>query len=623
MKGKRLQARFVFAGCLLVAATVGSSLWSALTFVRLSTSVDNTLRESQATIDLSAELHSSLEREDDALLLFVSGDVEKARRDLEAERRRGDLGFERLMRLVGEGDEQALAVQLRQHIDRYRAAGDDLLARGDRNGGLEAYHRKVNPLLRQAVGGCDQLREANFRSMQQTGVRARDEAARGTRLVVVISVLTVALGVGVAVWLARSVLGPVQELTASVEGIRKGDFDRRVRHNSADELGQLGEGFNRMAEALSEYRRSSLGELLAAKTTLEATLNALPDAVLVFGPDGELAAANPPARHILAGKRASSATRLADIPFSDDQRTAVADALAGRSPAVRRLDFGRTFNVVLDGQPRRFLVTAVPIPEFTPGRYGAVVVLDDVTEFARLDELRSELIGVASHELKSPLTALRMNLLMLGEGAGGMSERQRELLAAAVAGCEELGLTIEELLDVTRIEAGQLRLNVAPVDPAAVLAAVQRSMQTRFDDAGVRLVVVPEAKPVLLRGDPARLGSVFANVLSNALKYSPAGSVVEVRLSSRQNAQVGAADSLQVAVSDQGPGVPVEFRERVFEKFFRVEHHAGDRGESVRGTGIGLYLCREIVKAHGGTITCEPGDGGRGTQFVIALPINL
>lgn len=265
MKGKRLQARFVLAGCLLVAATVGSSLWIALTFVRLNTSVDNTLRESQETIDLSAELHSSLEREDDALLLFLSGNIDQARRDLEAERRRGDLGFERLMRLVGEGDEQALAVQLRQHIARYRAAGDDLLAHGDRNGGLEAYHRKVNPLLRQAVAGCDQLREANFRSMQQTGVRARDEAARGTRLVVVISVLTVALGIGVAVWLARSVLGPVQELTASVEGIRKGDFDRRVRHISADELGQLGAGFNRMAEALAEYRRSSLGELLTAK----------------------------------------------------------------------------------------------------------------------------------------------------------------------------------------------------------------------------------------------------------------------------------------------------------------------------------------------------------------------
>lgn len=625
MTGNRLQARFVLAGCLLVVATVGGSVWSALTFVRLNAAVDGTLRDSQETIDLSAELHSSVEREDDALLLFLSGSAGKARLDLAAERRRGDGGFDRLKGRLEDADEdeRAIAAALRQQIDRYRAAGDALLARGDRTGGLEAYHRTVNPLLRQAAAGCDRLREANFRSMEQAGVRARDEAARGTRLVVVISVLTAGLGVAIAAWLARSVLGPVRELTDSVEDIRRGNFDRRVRHISADELGQLGTGFNRMAETLAEYRRSSLGELLAVKATLEATLDALPDAVLVFGPDGELAATNPPARTVLAGKGAGSAARLAAVPFSDDHRAAVADALAGRPPADRRLDFDRTFHVALDGRPRRFRLTAVPIPEFAPGRCGAAVVLDDVTEFARLDELRSELIGVASHELRSPLTALRMNLLMLGEGAAGMSGRQRELVAAAVAGCEELGLTIEELLDVTRVEAGQLRLNLAPVDLGAVLAAVQKAMRTRFDDAGVRLVVTAAAGSVVAWGDPARLGSVFANVLSNALKYSPTGGVVEVRLSSGQNAQVGAAAPLRIAVTDQGPGVPAEFRERVFEKFFRVEHHAGDRPESVRGTGIGLYLCREVVKAHGGSITCEPGDGGTGTRFVIALPVSL
>src|SRR5262249_60076167 len=130
---------------------------------------------------------------------------------------------------------------------------------------------------------------------------------------------------------------------------------------------------------------------------------------------------------------------------------------------------------------------AGPITESLPGRNGCVVVVDDVTEFARLDELRSELIGVASHELKSPLTTLQMNLLMLGEQSGGLPDRQREFLQAAVRGCEELGATIEELLDVTRIESGQLRLNLAPVDGRAVLATVQRGVQVRFAAAGAGL----------------------------------------------------------------------------------------------------------------------------------------
>jgi NtrC-family two-component system sensor histidine kinase KinB len=585
--------------------------------------VDQAIRESQETIDLCAELHSSLEREDDALLLFLSGEVEHARHSLQAERRRGDARFEKLLRLIGPGSEQDLARTLRQQIDRYRAAGDALLDPNGRSGGLEQYHVLVNPLLRAAVAGCDRLREANFQSMEKAGVRARDEAARGTRFVVGIGGLMVALGVAVAVWLARSVLGPVKELTDSIEEIRRGNFDRRVRHLSGDELGELGAGFNRMAEALADYRRSSLGDLLAAKMTLEATLNALPDAVFVFGPDATLAALNPQAERILAARGCAAAARLEELPLPAELVASVRAALAGQPSPARQMDFAGILTIALDGRERRFLWTAVPIAEFAPRRFGAVVVLDDVTEFARLDELRSELIGVASHELKSPLTTLQMNLLMLRESASDLSERHRELVEAAAAGCEELGQTIDELLDVTRIEAGQLRLNPAPVELKALAAAVRKSLHKRFEDAGVQVTILAPPEPIVVLADARRLQSVLGNLLDNALKYSPLGASVLIEMASRQNAQVRQPGVVQIAVTDQGPSVPIEFRERIFEKFFRVEHHRGSRKKSVRGSGIGLYLCRQIVQSHGGTIHCEAGAAGVGTRFVLILPADL
>jgi two-component system, NtrC family, sensor histidine kinase KinB len=476
------------------------------------------------------------------------------------------------------------------------------------------------------VTACGELREVNFRSMQQAGISARDEARRGTRFVTGMAVAAVIAAMIVAIWLARSVLTPVTELTVSVEAIRQGDFDRRVKHAADDELGRLAAGFNRMAEALAEYRRSSLGELLASKRTLEATLNALPEAVMVIAPDGTLAALNTPAHAILRLKQAAQASRLADLPLTEEHRLVVTEALAGR-PACPRPDFEDTFNIALHGRTKRFLLTAVPIPEFSREETGAVIVLNDVTEFARLDELRSELIAVASHELKSPLTALRMNLLMLGENSVELTPRHQQLLAAAVQGCEELAGTIEELLDMTRIEAGQLRLNLAPVNLEAVLATTGRGLQPRFDDAGVRLQLVRDGAPVVVLGDGARLGSVLANLLTNALKYSPAGGAVTVRLAhghvSSAHGVANVGQFVEMTVADQGPGVPAEFRERIFEKFFRVEHHhPAQRSNGVHGTGIGLYLCREIVKGHGGSIVCGPGDGG-GTRITIHLPVAL
>ena len=117
----------------------------------------------------------------------------------------------------------------------------------------------------------------------------------------------------VALWLARSILRPVRELAASIEALRQGNFDRRIASSSVDELAQLAAGFNRMAEALAEYRRSSLGELLTAKTTLEATLNALPDAVFVLAPNEELIAVNPPGREILQAKQSTGVSALGRI----------------------------------------------------------------------------------------------------------------------------------------------------------------------------------------------------------------------------------------------------------------------------------------------------------------------
>jgi two-component system, NtrC family, sensor histidine kinase KinB len=620
---KRLRTRILVAGALMVLSTLGISLWSAWTFARLSAVVDNTLGDSQSTIDATTALATSLEREDDALLLAISKNRTVARANLASERERGEGQYKRLISVIKESEtnEIALARQLRQEIDSYRRAGSNLVASADTPGALERYHEQVNPLLRQAVSTSAKIREANFQEMQQAGLSARDQARKSVWLVIALTAAALAMVSVAAVWLARSVLVPVRELTASVEALRQGDFDQRVPSVSTDELGRLAAGFNRMAESLSEYRRSSLGELLAAKTTLEATLNALADAVFVISPDGKLIAANPPAKAVMQAKGAGRASRLEELPLSVEHRDAVNFALAGHRRNGSRTDFDHTLPVTLGGQRHRLLVSALPIPEFLPGRTGAVVVLDDVTEFAQLDELRTELIGVASHELKTPLTSLRMNLMLLVEEAANLTPRQREILSAATAGCEELFSTIEELLDVTRIEAGQLRLNLATVDAYHILEHAVDRLKARFDDSRIEVRLERDADPALARADTARLGLVVTNLLTNALKYAPAGGTVTIRVSTTKDAADRPRGSLLVTVTDTGPGIPAEFRERVFEKFFRVEHQSVPDERRIPGTGIGLYLCREIIKAHGGSIWCEPGDNAIGTRVAIRLPV--
>jgi NtrC-family two-component system sensor histidine kinase KinB len=622
MAVRNLRTRFILAGGLLAAVMAICGMWSVGTFVHLSAVVDDTLRNSQEKIDLTAVLASTLEREDDALLLALAGDAGQARAELDRERSRFEETFARLGSVVTEETERSAAASLRRHVDDYRRAGDGMLREpAVQVRALEIYHERVNPALRKAVADCERLREQSFHAMRRGGIDVRNQAQRASGIVAGMSLAALACSALVAMRLSRSILGPIRELTRGVEAIRDDDLVHRVRVDRADELGRLAEGYNRMAERLSDYRNSSLGEVLLAKAILESTLAVLPDAVIVVDPDGRVVARNALAHAVLQAKGGEEVDHIRELPLPEEVLRAVDETLRGERAAVRP-DLSQALTVSVNGRSLRMLATVTPIPEFLPRRRGAVLVLADVTDFARLDELRSELVAVASHELKTPLTSLRMSLLLLREGADDLTARQGEILAAGVGAAEELAGTIDELLDLTRIEAGQLRLQRERVDVGTLIEQVTRSLRPRFEDAAIQLRLLHDTPLAVVRGDAARLRIVLANLLDNALKYTPAGGEVAVRLSSLQNAASNGQQRLQIAVTDTGLGVPAEYQERVFEKFFRVEHHQGEEAEGVHGAGIGLYLCRQIIEAHGGSIRCEPGDSGCGTQIIIQLEID-
>jgi NtrC-family two-component system sensor histidine kinase KinB len=616
-----LRTRFLLMGAVLVLTTAASALWSAFAFARLSRVVGETLSDSEQTTAATAAVTNALEREDDALLLSLSGDA-RAERDLEVGRAAVDAAFARLDTLLTTPVEHTMATALRRDIHAYQVDGDSLVAVARQPEALDRYHRRVNPLLRRAVAAAEHIRDQHFRSTQEAAIWARDEARRATGIVTGIAFAALVLSVIVSFHLARVVIWPLRELTRSVDAIRHGDFEHRMRPRSDDELGRLADGYNRMAEHLAEFRRSNLGEVLRAKETLEATLAALPDAVIVIDPEGRVSAANKVASEILEAAGTMAPSLVDDLPLPPGAIDAVQAALAGDRRRETGIDLGKAIPVALGGDARRLLPRVVPVTGFSAGRHGAVLVLYDVTELVRLDEMRVELVAVASHELRTPLTTLRMTLLMLGEGARGLTPRHQDLLATALVGVDQLATTVDEFLDLTRIEAGQLRLAWDRVDVAMILGPALGAVRPHCAEAGVELEAISgEETPTTLWGDAARLGVVVSNILTNALKYTPTGGKITVRVVSVQNAGPAGRATLQITVTDTGPGIPAEYRERIFEKFFRVEHHRPAAGEGARGAGIGLYLSRQIIEAHGGTIRCEPGDDGRGTTIAMALPI--
>lgn len=613
MKTIGLRGRFVVAGVLLVATAAASSAWSAWAFRRVGLVVDATVKDSEQTTAATGALASALEREDDALLLTLA-DEQRGRRELDANRASVRDALTKVDALLTSKSERDTALALQREVDAYHAAGNELVAHVHDEGARMRYHEHVNPLLRQAVAETTRVREQHFRNAQDVAAWARDQASRSVQILVGVFAAALLLSLFVAFYLARVVLRPIGELTRGVDAIRRGDFERRVSVRQRDELGQLAEGFNRMADDLAEFRRANIGEVIRAKETLEATLAALPDAVVVIEPQGEVSSANPRASDVMRAARGSTARNVGELPLSEPARVAVESALKGEA-ILLPFDLSKAIAIKMGDEQRKLLPRIVPIEGLADGRRGAVLLLSDVTELVRLDEMRMELVAVASHELRTPLTTLRMTLLMLQERAARLEERDRELVATALLGVEQLSTTVGEFLDLTRIEAGQLRLHWDSVDVRTLVNQAVRAIEAACQEASIAVRVVMRANaPQTIRGDAARLGVVLANVLGNAAKYTPPGSAIEVAVHRD-------ADALGISVTDEGPGVPPEFRERVFDKFFRVEHYKPEAEQGTRGSGIGLYIAREIMEAHGGSIECRAGSGSRGAQFVLRLPV--
>jgi PAS domain S-box-containing protein len=341
---------------------------------------------------------------------------------------------------------------------------------------------------------------------------------------------------------------------------------------------------------------------------LAAIVDSSDDAIIGKTLDGTITSWNRGAQRIYGYTADEVVGRPISILIPQDRPDELPTILA-RLSRGERIDHYLTKRVRKDGRSIDVSVTISPVKDETGRIVGASAIARDVSEQqAAIKEafrLRDQFISVAAHELRTPMTTLYARLqlaerrLVRGDLAADVALRDIRLVREAA---DRLKSLVDRLLDVSRLESGQVELERADVDLAAIARSVaSMTLQT----SGREARVIGSASGVMARVDPVRIEEVLVNLLDNALKYSPADTPVDVEISAKD-------DSVRVAVRDRGPGVPPDQRERIFEPFRRAS-------SSGPGVGLGLHISREITQLHGGTLTVEsPTDGG--SRFVVTLP---
>jgi two-component system, OmpR family, phosphate regulon sensor histidine kinase PhoR len=323
------------------------------------------------------------------------------------------------------------------------------------------------------------------------------------------------------------------------------------------------------------------------------------EGVLVVDQQGRLRLANEAARRMLQLDDRAVGRHYVETIRHPAISALVAAALSGRVPEALQLatprDEART-------------ITARAAPVISNGAQGAVLVLHDITDLRRADQIRRDFVANVSHELRTPLTAIRGYVEALSEPGTSAQDRRRflEIVARHTDRMERL---VKDLLRLARLDAGQEGLEVIACEVRSLVDGVLADLSPMVDarDQTIATTIAPEAKTV--RGDPAKLHDALRNLVANACTYSPPGTTVYVE-AARDSARI------EISVEDEGPGIPDEDRVRVFERFYRVDK---SRARDPGGTGLGLAIVKHLVELHGGTVRVENrGEGG--ARFTISLP---
>ncbi|MFT4202511.1 MAG: ATP-binding protein [Chitinophagaceae bacterium] len=450
----------------------------------------------------------------------------------------------------------------------------------------------------------------NMLAIQHKSQVATTTADRAIFWIVLTGTLCFIIAFTLLVNLPSNIADPIKKLTASIKQIAAKNYSERVHFQSHGELGELARSFNSMAEKLEEYSNSSLAKLMVEKKRIETLVNNMSEPVIGLDDQQVILFMNDVALKV-AGLKAEKAIGrpIRDIALQNDLvKTLIGDLddnEAGRK--IKPLPI----KIYADGKESYFEKEIIPIKITQAGEQeekhiGNVILLQNITPYKELDFAKTNFIATVSHELKTPISSIKMSLQLLENSQVGTLNTEQQNLVESIR--EDAGRLLKitgELLNMTQVESGAIQIDVAPSDAGEIVEYAVNATKAAAEQKQVRLQVQMADNLPQVLADKEKTAWVLTNLLSNAIRYSYDQSTVHVDV---------AVDGSRVkfSVADTGQGIAPEYIDKIFDRYFRIP------GTKKEGTGLGLSISKEFIKAQSGEISVK-SDFGAGSTFSFSL----
>ncbi|PUZ28526.1 PAS domain-containing sensor histidine kinase [Chitinophaga parva] len=459
-----------------------------------------------------------------------------------------------------------------------------------------AHQEQYFKPIRQGIAN---IMAVNMRAIKEKHVKSNKTGDHALIYIAVIIGVCFMLGFTFVFNFPGYIANPIRELTEGIKNIAQKKYSQRLYFKSDDEFGDLAEAFNTMAAQLDQYEHSNLARIMFEKKRAEAVISSLKDATIGFDANDTILFANQPALDLLNMKERDLVGFAASVAAKNNDLLRTIIHQQAHEP----------LKIVVDGKECFFVQEVIDIHQ-EEARTGYVIILKNITSFLEHDQAKTRFIATISHELKTPLAASDFSLKLLeDERIGTLSGEQKELVESLKQDNRRMIRIVSELLDLSQVESGNIQLQVTPVFASGIVKYALDAVTNAAARADIRIdVQVADNLPPIL-ADVEKSAWVLVNLLTNAIRYSKPGSTVTLAVT------VTDTRELQFSVRDTGKGIAPAFREKIFERFFKVPG-----AQHPQGTGLGLAISREFIDAQGGRIGVE-SEEGKGSLFYFMLPL--
>jgi len=441
--------------------------------------------------------------------------------------------------------------------------------------------------------------QLNMNAIERKNAIANNTADKAIILVSLIGSLCFLIAFSFAINFPGYIANPVRELISGIREIANKNYNKRIVFQSKDEFGEVAEAFNQMARKLNDYETSNLASILFEKKRIETIINSMHDAII--GLDDKMFI-------IFANKVACS---LIGLP--EEKLTAqYAPNVALENDLLRNMLVNDHHKMKIYADDRESYFTKEMLEVVNEEAViGKVIILKNITDFQQLNDAKTTFIATVSHELKTPISSIKMSLKLLeDERVGAVNTEQKQLLKNIDDDTRRLLQITGELLDTAQIETGKIQLNFGSTHPQNIVNYAVQAIKSIADQKEVAINIhCPESLPNV-KADLDKATWVLINLLSNGIKYSPAKSAIDLTVKKRGNV-------LEFSVKDHGQGIDKKYLSRIFERYFKVPGADAEK----TGTGLGLAIAKDFIEAQGGTIGVE-SETGDGSRFYFTLVIN-